>query len=256
MADPRYREITLQQLLSHTAGMPDVDDYEWDNPQTDAGALKRWVLELASAELLFAPGSDRKYSNIGFEVLGLVVQEVSGVSFEEYLHDNIFEPLQMNNTSFIAAEINPDLQVSGHLGKDERRVASVYPYNRRHAPSSTLNSNIVDMSHFSLAMLHAGKYGDGQILSEELMDQMWAPAWHSPDDPDRMHGLGWNIGRSWGGIFAASHGGHDDGFRSFLYVAPEEDVAIFVVSNDDNFPIGPFIRATLESIFPERAPPD
>lgn len=252
MANERYREITLQQLLTHTAGMPDVEDYEWDNPQTDEGALKRWVLELDSAELLFAPGSDREYSNVGFEVLGLVVQEVSGVSFEEYMHAKIFAPLQMNDTSFIASEIDPKLRVSGHVGEPERRIASAYPYNRRHAPSSTLNTNIVDMTRFSQAMLNDGKVGDKHILGEELIAQMWSPAWQSPEDPERMHGLGWNTGRPWGDIFAASHGGHDDGFRSLLYIAPEEDVAIFVVSNDDSFPVGLFVRASLESIFPGR----
>ena len=82
---------------------------------------------------------------------------------------------------------------------------------------------------------------------------MWSPAWTNPEDPSRQAGLGWNVGRRWGGLQIASHGGHDDGFRSFLAIAPEESVAVFVVSNDDNAPVGPFILAALEVLFPEQA---
>ena len=68
-----------------------------------------------------------------------------------------------------------------------------------------------------------------------------------------MGGLGWNVGRPWGDIFSASHGGHDDGFRSFLYVAPEEDVAVFAASNDETVSIGALVRAALETVFPGHA---
>ena len=82
---------------------------------------------------------------------------------------------------------------------------------------------------------------------------MWSPAWTNREDPSRQASLGWNVGRRWGGLQIASHGGHDDGFRSFLVIAPEEGVAVFVASNDDNAPVGPFILAALEILFPEQA---
>lgn len=253
MADDRYQHITLRQLLTHTSGMPDVEDYEWDKPQFDDEALKRWALEQSGAELLFAPGTSREYSNLGFELLGLIVQEVSGVSFERYMQEEIFEPLKMGDSSFIANEIDSTLRTTGHIGTPSRRVADVYPYNRRHAPSSTLNSNVVDMSRFVKAMLDHGALEDTRIIGEETLAMMWSPAWTNPEDPGRQAGLGWNVGRRWGGLQIASHGGHDDGFRSFLAIAPEEGVAVFVVSNDDNAPVGPFILAALEVLFPEQA---
>ena len=253
MADERYRDITVRQLLSHTAGMPDVEDYEWDKPQFDDEALKRWAMEHSGAELLFEPGTGREYSNIGFELLGLIVQEVSGVSFERYMKENIFEPLAMKNTSFIANDIDTELRTTGHIDEPTRRIADAYPYNRRHAPSSTLNSNVVDMSRFTMALLNKGSLGDANILAEESFATMWAPEWTDPEDPTRQAGLGWNVGRRWGGLQIASHGGHDDGFRSFLAIAPEQGVAVFVVSNDDNAPVGPFIVAALEVLFPDEA---
>ena len=173
--------------------------------------------------------------------------------FERYMAEHIFRPLGMDDSSFIASEIDTQLRVKGHVGEEQRRIADAYPYNRRHAPSSTLNTSIADMSRFAAALLGDGQLGEARILAPESIATMWSPAWVSPDDPKRMGGLGWNVGRPWGGILSVSHGGHDDGFRSFLYIAPEEDVAVFVVSNDETAPIGAFVRTALESVFPEQA---
>ena len=248
MNDERYRDITLSQLLSHTSGMPDVDDYEWGNPQTDPGALKRWILDLEDEKLLFAPGADREYSNIGFEILGMVVQETAGMSFEDFMHENIFAALEMNDTSFLVSDIDSALRVTGHTGRLWRRATDAYHYNRRHAPSSTLNTNVSDMSKFAAEML-----GDARILAPETIATMWSVAWRDPDDETRTAALGWNVARTWGGILAASHGGHDDGFRSYLYLAPEENVGIFMVSNDETISISQFMRTMLEFVFPEQA---
>ena len=253
MADPRAKDITLRQLLTHTAGMPDVEDYQWDQPQHDPEALWRWIKEQTDRELLFAPGTDRQYSNIGFELLGLVIEMVAEESFEDYMAAHLFVPMQMRTSSFIASEIPSELRVKGHVGAPERQLAAHYPYNRRHAPSSTLNSSIVDMANFAMAMLNGGAFGSARILSPESMKEMWSSAWSWPEDPNRLSGLGWNLGIPWGGIFAASHGGQDDGFRSFLYLAPARGVGIFMVSNDENAPVQLIMRAALEAAFPVEA---
>jgi CubicO group peptidase (beta-lactamase class C family) len=253
MADPRARDITLRQLLSHTSGMPDVEDYEWDRPQHDPEALWRWIRQQSDRELLFAPGTDRRYSNLGFELLGLVIEEVADESFEDYMKSHVFGPLQMHTSTFIPDEIPPALRVSGHTGSPERRVAPHYPYNRRHAPSSTLNSSILDMANFAIAMLTDGSFKDGRILDPESVLLMFTSAWKSQDDPPRLSGLGWNLGLPWGDIYAATHGGWDDGFRSFLYLAPERGVGIFVVSNDENAPVRLILRMALEAVFPAEA---
>ena len=68
------------------------------------------------------------------------------------------------------------------------------------------------------------------------MKEMWSSAWSWPDDPNRLSGLGWSLGLPWGGIFAASHGGQDEGFRSFIYLAPARDVGI-VRDHDQGHPV-------------------
>lgn len=70
LADDRYPTITVRQMVTHTSGMPDVEDYEWDKPQYDDDALDRYVRSLANLKLVFAPGARFQYSNMAFEVLG------------------------------------------------------------------------------------------------------------------------------------------------------------------------------------------
>src|SRR5207237_2263891 len=78
MNDERSRAITVQQMLSHVSGMPDEENYHWDQPEYDAGALERYVCSLGNASLLFAPGERFAYSNIAFDVLGHARGRLSG----------------------------------------------------------------------------------------------------------------------------------------------------------------------------------
>ncbi len=64
LKDPRSKEITVRQMLSHTAGMPDADDYHWYAPEDDEEALERYVRSLAGEELIAAPGEKYAYSNV------------------------------------------------------------------------------------------------------------------------------------------------------------------------------------------------
>ena len=107
MKDERFRQVTIRHLMTHTAGMPDVKDYAWDRPETDEGALERYVRspEVREASLLWNPGEGRfAYSNIGYEILGTVIASVSGDSFESYIKKHIFEPLEMKNSNLLSFE--------------------------------------------------------------------------------------------------------------------------------------------------------
>jgi hypothetical protein len=82
MADRRYKIITVRQMVTHTSGMPDVEDYEWNKPQYDDRALERYVRSLGNLKLEFAPGERFEYSNMAFEILGDVIAKVSGELFD------------------------------------------------------------------------------------------------------------------------------------------------------------------------------
>jgi CubicO group peptidase (beta-lactamase class C family) len=83
MKDPRYKKITIRQVLTHTSGFPDVKDYDWDKPQYDEKALERYIKDsVSTSELLFEPGTQFSYSNMAYDVLAEVIKQVSGIPFE------------------------------------------------------------------------------------------------------------------------------------------------------------------------------
>ncbi len=109
LRDARVQDITIRQMLCHTSGMPDEDDYRWYAPEDDAGALERYVRGLADASLLFPPGERHEYSNIAYEVLGDVIAKVSGRTFEDYVRQAILAPAGMVDSTFLRGEVAPDL---------------------------------------------------------------------------------------------------------------------------------------------------
>ena len=223
LADERYSDITIRQMLNHTAGMPDVEDYEWDSPQSDKGAAERYVRSLSSEKLLWAPGSHWQYSNMAYDVLGDLIAKVSGLSFEDYMRNNILEPIGMVNSSFVYPEIDKKLRTTGHTG-DPARISAVYPYNRRHAPSSTLNSSVAEMTHWMLVNLNRGELDGKRILRDESYDLLWMAT------TDHEIGLAWYIYEE-PGIREVSHSGSDLGFRSYIMLSPDDGIGIVMASN-------------------------
>ncbi len=145
--DRRATGMTVRQVLTHTAGLSDVTDYHWGSPESDDDALERWVRTLADSSLIGAPGEQRQYSNIGFEVLADLIAKVSGVPFEDYIQRQILTPLGMRKSTLLMTDVDSTLLAFGHEADSAGayRRSAVYPYNRRHAASSTLHSNVDDM---------------------------------------------------------------------------------------------------------------
>ena len=143
LKDPRDRSITVPLMLTHRSGMPDVEDYLWDKPEYDDGALRRYVRSLQDKELRWEPGTKFAYSNMAYEVLGDLVAKVSEKSFESYVGENILKPLGMTSSTLLLKEADPAKIAAGHTrAKDGSAIlVTHYPYNRSHTPSSNLHSS-------------------------------------------------------------------------------------------------------------------
>jgi len=229
--DERYKEITIQQMLSHVSGMPDVEDYEWDNPQYDEGALERYVRSLTDKKMRFDPGKRYAYSNMAFECLGDVIAKVSGMSFADYEKKHILDPAGMKESTFLKPEHLPENWASGHLRTIRTLAWEGYPYNRMHGPSSTLHSNAIEMCHWAIINMKRGSHAGQKILEPESYALLWKP-WFKIGraDSDNALGLSWFLG-SQRGERTISHGGGDTGFNSFLILMPERSSAVVVLCN-------------------------
>jgi CubicO group peptidase (beta-lactamase class C family) len=245
--DRRSSEVTIRQLLSHTAGMPDVEDYGWDRPETDDGALERYVRDLHVAKLVDSPGNQHRYSNVGFEVLGDVIAKVSARSFEDYVTEFILNPLGMTTSTLMAPRANSELLATPHtLTETGDSVAgSVFPYNRAHAPSSTLCCNAREIALWMAANLNGGMLSGVRMLKPESLERMWTPIAQAQHYPIRYVGLSWFIS-FYRGYRVISHGGSDLGFNSMCMLLPERGIGISFMCNADYSPVQFLLNSALE----------
>lgn len=233
MADERYKDITIKHMLTHTSGIPNINDYEWDKPQYDDGAIERYARSQKDFKLDFTPGEKFNYSNPAFDILCDVIAKVSDMTFEEYMKKNIFEPIGMKNSTFFKPEIPKDLATQPHILGDNLQmvVSKVYPYNRRHAGSSTLHSNIEDMLLWAQLYLNKGTIRGKQIFSKKSYDLLTST--HTYNGKRKVH-LSWFSGKlNDSPIYY--HSGQDTGYNSVFGFMPEKKLAFVMMVNADEF---------------------
>lgn len=246
MADERYKDITIEQMLSHRSGMPDVEDYRWYAPETDPDALHRYVHsdEVRRAKLLWAPGEGSfAYSNIAYEALGVVIAQVSAQSFEDYVEENIFKAAGMTDSDFLSFRRDREILAAPHDKDQDNHFQLVkhYPYNRAHGPSSTLTSTTGDMNIF------AQKYMAGEILNPQTMDKAWEIHGIVENNQERIC-LSW-FKREQNNYTLYGHEGNDDGFRSSFWLCPELNISITVCSNLSRSPVKRINREIFDLLF-------
>ena len=249
LADGRAGEVTARRLLSHTSGLPDVADYGWHDPQLGDDALSEFARSLSGWRLQAEPGSTFSYSNAGFELLGLLLSRVTGTTFENAMRQQVLTPLGMRNSTFLRDEVPAHLAASPHVGMPLTVPEGAYPYTRRHAPSSTLHSNLVEMCRWMEAHLEPAAAGsDGQTarLDPGLLDLMWRPVVSVGEPPwEEAAALGWAVG-SYRGHRTLSHSGADPGFGSRLVLVPERRTGVVVLANSNTVPTSAIAAAALD----------
>jgi len=244
LADPRYKAITLRHLLSHRAGLPWCANYDrcnfldYESPEYDDTSLERHVRELVTVKLENTPGEKMQYSDLGFEILGDVIAKVSGQSFEDYIHNHIFAPMQLQHTSFKLKDIAAGILASPHVidaGTNRVKVSSYYPYSRLHAPSSHLLSNVDDMNRYAFVQLDQGITAQSSVLPASAFKVMWTPeiATNMQSKWEKNLGLGWFLGDH-NGHRLVGHGGGDTGFACGFIMAPDDGIAVVVMENRED----------------------
>ncbi|MBT5187086.1 MAG: beta-lactamase family protein [Kordiimonadaceae bacterium] len=244
LVDNRYKDLTVRQFASHISGMPDFDSNPWHDPDYDEEALERFVRNFISHKFLtHAPETNFEYCNTGFELLGDVIAKASGMSFEDYVWENILLPLGMVDSTLLIQSADMTNLNSLHRPKDgELRVADVYPYNRMHGPSSTLISNIDDMGRWVRMNLNGGTLEGNRILKEETLKAMWQPALGKFDQV----GFTWQR-RIQQGHQTIFHGGND-GYKSYVIMIPDLDIGFVMMSNTTTQPYHDFAQSIADKL--------
>lgn len=251
--DERFDQTTLRQMLSHTSGMPDMDESEYDEmvarPECDEGALERYVCALVDRKMIASPGERFAYSkiayNIAYNVLGYLIARTSRQGFEDYMIEHILRPAGMSESTFFFPDVPRERLAVPHLRAPTMIVNPVYPYHRADAPASFLHSTMIDMCHWAITCVNGGTFDGQHILSLVSYDLMWTPVaeWGFP--PLYEHtGLGWTLGH-FNGVKTVSHGGGGFGWTDFLVMLPEKNCGAIILCNEQSSARGRTIRAVL-----------
>ena len=223
VADPQASaRITVRHLLTMRSGLPQVTETQLWTAQDD-GALERAVRLLETAELSRPVGAFG-YSNANSEILGLIVQTVSGQSYEDYVRQHIFAPLGMQNSYLSQDEALQHGMAVGHRWWFGYPVEFTLPYNRAELPAGYVISSAEDMTHFLIAQMNGGRYRESAVLSPEGIALT-----HTEPVP-KTYGMGWEIDRL-DGRTVIDHDGGTANFQTSVFFDPEARVGVFIAAN-------------------------
>ncbi len=228
--------VTVRWLLCHTAGLPLGNIFARYDPQEPIPSLKESLTE--SAVLFQNPGVGFFYSNVGYHLLELLLEEVTGRDFAQYMKSEILEPLGMNHSDF---EWSDESLAAVPLGYTLNGKA-VLPYRYPDRASGGLISTSEDIARFCIAGMP--NFSEQKILSRSGIKQLYAP------QANRLGVYGMAFDAYGFGYYtehglAVSHGGQGYGWMSQFYVMPDTGDAIVILTNSQRS--WPFIAGVLNS---------
>lgn len=244
IADTFEAPVTLWHLMTHTAGFEDKGIGTMAATPDELLPLETYLAQEMPARV-YPPGEVAAYSNHGTSLAGLIIENVTGMAYEDYIAEHIFEPLGMTHSTF-EQPLPPDLapqMAKGYLyesGVYEAGDFEVY----QTVPAGAQSSTATDMARFIITQLQDGRYGDVRILKAETAQQMQTRQFaHDP----RV--AGWTLGFmdiEPEGQHALWHGGDLIRFHAALLLLPEHETGLFV---SYNAPMGTKARFELVQAF-------
>ena len=225
--------ITVRHLLNQTSGLSTKAGRSFQGSgDTSDNALERAVRKLSTVQLTKPVGATHQYSTVNYSVLGLIVETVSGQSYERYIQEHIFDRLEMRNSFTAAAQAERQGLATGHHYWFGRPVAVDLPYNRGLLPAGYLISSAEDMAHYLIAQLNEGTYGGSAVLSPSGTAALHRPAVRTPE-ADTSYGMGWFVGPV-NGLPAVFHQGETFNYHANIVLIPESQRGVVVLMNAEN----------------------
>ena len=225
--------ITVRDLLNQTSGLSALTGNGYFiTRDSDDAAQERFVRGLSTASLSFAPGTNYEYSNANYATLGVIVGAVSGESYEQYVKDHIFTPLDMQNSLMYRDEARQHGMATGYTYLFGVPTAIEITDLRGEVAAAGVIASVEDMGHYLIALLNAGRYQDNSIISSDTLAQLWQrPAGKASEDKS-YYGMGWQVNEEWPfGVPFREHNGEGGNFHTYMALMPESDYGIVVLVN-------------------------
>jgi CubicO group peptidase (beta-lactamase class C family) len=189
----------------------------------------------------YAPGEEMNYANVGYSLLGYIVEIVSMQNFEDYCKKNIFDPIGMENTSFILWNLNVSNVAVPYVFEGE-----YYPllhYTIIDFPAGGLRTNIISLSKFLIAHMNGGVYEGVRILGEESVEEMHKVQYESKKY-SFQYGLGWQIWKR-GNETYIGHTGGLYGVATDMKFRAKDKVGIIFFTNKEVYNLREIVAFSL-----------
>ncbi len=221
--------ITIEQLLSHSSGVQREAGDHWTSLEfPTADELRRLYSDRQAA---FAPSVRWKYSNLAYSVAGMVIEEVSGQRWADYVDRNIFKPLGMDASS--VDQNVPGLTVPyGRRMPDGTREVLPFVDARGMAAATGVTSNVEDMAKFVSAQFRRGPRGGAQIVSTGSLREMHRVR-SVEENWTAGTGLGFDISRTKDRTYVG-HGGGYPGNTTYTLIQLDDKVGVIVLTNTND----------------------
>ncbi len=219
--------ITIRNLLNHTSGLTDINYVARFSSDTTVNTS---IEHISTAKPVAKPGSKYYYFNQNYQILGLIIEEVSGLSYGEYVKKHILQPLSMESTYLDKEEIEKRI-THGHSAFFTFPIKMKEPFKAYSLPDGSIVSTANDMGSFLRAHNNTALGSNLSLLSTEGFKQM-----HTPNTAiGSNYGMGWEITKSKKGYTVIHHGGDLDSYHAYVLMIPEKGINIVLLINQNNY---------------------
>jgi len=221
--------ITIEHLLTHSSGLPREASSHWTDFDFPSAEEVRALMPDRVAP--FSPEVRWKYSNLAYSIAGLVIEEVSGLSWAEYLQQHIFDPLGMTASS---VDLPDPMMATGYGRRMPDGSRQVFPFvdARGMGAATGLTSTVEDMARFVSAQFRDGPRGGDHLLSTASLREMHRvrmleTTW------TRGQGIGFSVQRRNGTLYVG-HGGGYPGYTTNTTIQLDSEVGVIVLTNTND----------------------
>ncbi|WP_419933938.1 serine hydrolase domain-containing protein [Candidatus Palauibacter sp.] len=232
-AYPDAPGVSLEGILTHSSGLPRESAHPYWTGPDHPFPTRDEIIEGLSGQVTLYPGRRYfQYSNLGMALAGQLVEQSSGMAYDDYVRSRILDPLGMSDTyTDIPAEHRGDRYATGHarLARDGGRDEAPFFQALGMAPAAGFASTVEDLARLASWQFRLLENGGTEILDVNTLREMHRVHWVDPDF-DTMWGLGFAVSRR-DGERTVGHGGSCPGFRSTFQLIPAKKLAGVVMMN-------------------------
>lgn len=225
--------ITIEGILTHSAGLPRESDFQyWLGSDFDFPTREQMIDRIQSQQTLYPAQTYFQYSNLGFSLVGEIIQASSGQDYAAYMQEHVLAPLGLKDTRpFYPLELRGGQLALGYsgIGRDGGRELVAPFFTRGITPAAGYTSSVNDLAKFISWQFRLLRYGGNEVLDAVTLREMQRVQWVEPDWQTTW-GLGFRVYREGNKTFVG-HIGSCPGYQTAFSVDPEQKLGVVVLTN-------------------------